>query len=386
MTIIDKRVKKSHTLAAIKTVKIEEVLTMHQYTHAWLAFMAIKRLEKVALGKNEPDNKYASGLIDWFKNNRDCVVQGAWYPDKVIKDNSSSHILKILPYDQGNKEYIDEKVKKNQVKLVPPEGFKILPPEYLCYKNWGEKSALREKSFAVDLKTNLPDRCESFTETVIDHIKMQTLENRGSPVSPTSNQVAFLLFMQSHYIADAHVPLHCDGRSFNEENKFHSDLEEVWEKDIKDICERDLTNKKSPRFVYDKSGYPAVIEKKFNGSYLEDVWKDMGTRDLGKMDSYFLSSNNNVWDFMSAICQNSYLVSYHFFAPEKLDDPKNPDFNKWVANNNHSLDELSYAVLADAADSIARIWLRCWRRVEVWKSGKQATQQNIQKNVKINQP
>ena len=344
---------------------------MHQYTHAWLAFMAIKRLEKKALDENDPDRQYALNLIDWFQNNKDCVIQGAWYPDAVIKDNSTSHILKIDPYDAADKAAIDKRVKKNQVKVVPKEGFKKLPGEYLCYRTWGQKSALRKQAFVVELKTNLPDRCEAFTETVIDHLKMQWSEQKGSPVLPISNQVACLLFMQSHYIADAHMPLHCDGRSFPDNNTFHYDLEEVWEKKVKTCCKRDLTDKNNPRFVYDEDGYPAVREKAFKDSFLDRVQEELKNRELKRISSFFTSSNTNVWDFMSAVCQNTYLVSYHFFAPEKLDNKDNPSFKKWKTRYPKELEDLSFAVLADAADSIARVWLRCWRKVEDWKTKKE---------------
>ena len=56
---------------------------MKQYTHAWLAFMAIKRLEDVEFTGN--NGIYASDLIRWFKNHKDGVIRGAWYPDSVTK-------------------------------------------------------------------------------------------------------------------------------------------------------------------------------------------------------------------------------------------------------------------------------------------------------------
>jgi hypothetical protein len=57
----------------------------------------------------------------------------------------------------------------------------------------------------------------------------------------------------------------------------------------------------------------------------------------------------------------------HVFAPGKLDNPKDPDFDIWKNQNTKEFEDMSIAVLADAADSIARIWLRTWRRVERWK-------------------
>ena len=39
--------------------------------------------------------------------------------------------------------------------------------------------------------------------------------------------------MLSHYICDAHVPVHCDKRDFYTPSKVHPDLEGYWEKEIK---------------------------------------------------------------------------------------------------------------------------------------------------------
>ena len=90
----------------------------------------------------------------------------------------------------------------------------------------------------VDPKDNLPDRCESITESVVDHLKIQESEEKGSAVSPTDNQVALLLFMLSHYIADAHMPLHCDGRQFSEGKDIHAQMEKEWEDEVKNYYER----------------------------------------------------------------------------------------------------------------------------------------------------
>lgn len=84
--------------------------------YTWLAFMAIKRLEKTKLSKNYRKN--ADSLRKWFKNNRDSGVQGAWYPDAIIKDMASSHILK---YEH------DETTKGNYSTLASNIRCKIFP-------------------------------------------------------------------------------------------------------------------------------------------------------------------------------------------------------------------------------------------------------------------
>ncbi len=315
---------------------------MKQYTHAWLAFMAIKRLEDTELSK---DNRcYADSLIKWFKSHKDGVVQGAWYPDALIKDMANSHVLKFSPSDGAAKE------------------FRRLPSTYLSYK-YGKKSPARRKAFIkVDKHDNLPDRCEAIAHSVIDLLKVQENEEKGSPVSPTDNQVAQWLFMLSHYVADAHVPFHCDGRKFSEGENIHGQMEKEWDDDIRRYYKIDADNE---RFFYDEHGYPLRNlrkTRKYESSFLKKVDDKIFQR---KFILSYGRQNENVWDFMSAVCQHSYLLSYSFLPPKY--NQTNVTLRNWKSLGNIKFEDLSVAVLADAIDSIARIWFRVWRRYAKWE-------------------
>ena len=71
--------------------------------------MAIKRLEIIATttdenviaGVTDKVRTEAKALVKWFKNYRDFVIKGAWYPDDVFKDMGTSHIVKYSPNDDG---------------------------------------------------------------------------------------------------------------------------------------------------------------------------------------------------------------------------------------------------------------------------------------------
>jgi len=204
---------------------------MKKYTHAWLAFMAIKRLKKAVLTEN--DKKAAESLIKWFMNNRDSVIKGSWYPDAIIKDMATSHVLKYKP-----------------VNPIAQAKFKILPEEYHLYKI-GKECNLFNKSFTIE-KGNLPDRCESLAHSIIDNLKMQENEEKGSSISPTDNHVATIFFMLSHYIADGHMPLHCDVRGFSEGKNIHAQIEKEWDEKVQAFYSIDFDNE---RFFYDKDGF-----------------------------------------------------------------------------------------------------------------------------------
>jgi hypothetical protein len=328
---------------------------MKQFTHAWLAFMAIKRLDDKKSELPVDEQKYAVNLIEWFQKNRDCVIDGAWYPDEVIKDNANSHVLKISPSGVP----LDAEFKE----------FKKLPDEYSSYKKYGKDSPMRKQAFTVDKSDNLTDRCESLAESVIDHLKIQEHEDKGSPVSPTSNQVAHLLFMLSHYIADAHVPLHCDNRQFSKGKNMHDKLEKDWEEEILKFYKVDDSDINNKRFYYENE-YPSRKfgpQADYPTSYLKKVEDDLLNRELGKIDTLFGPGNKNVWDFMSAVCQNSYLLSYHFFIPAEIPIPTEAVYQDWKAANKAKSDDLNAVVIADSIDTIARIWLRVWRRYVNWK-------------------
>jgi len=319
---------------------------MKKYTHAWLAFMAIKRLEYTHI--SAPNRKYADNLIDWFKDHKDCVIQGAWYPDAVIKDMANSHVLKLTPSNDSDMK------------------FKTLPTTYMNYQ-YGKSSPLRSISFTIDKDDNLPDRCESIAHSVIDHLKLQEHEEKGSPVSPSDNQLALILFMLSHYVADAHVPFHCDSRRFSEGMNLHGYVEGKWEDMIEFHYRIDRDNE---RFFYDPDGYPLKEpgnEQAYQSSLLKKVAELLDER---KFLISWGRENQNVWDFMSSICQHSYLLSHCFIPKQYTHIDVNLD--NWQSLGSISFKDYSAAILSDAIDSIARIWLRVWRRYMKWEKKQRA--------------
>ena len=319
---------------------------MKKFTHAWLAFMAIKRLEETRL--SDTDRRYANNLIRWFKSHKDGVTQGAWYPDLVIKDMANSHVLKLTPSDEAENK------------------FKRLPTTYFNYK-YGKNSPLKRRSFTVEKDDNLPDRCESIAHSVIDHLKMQESEDKGSPVSPTDNQIALLLFMLSHYVADAHMPFHCDSRRFSAGENLHGHIEGEWDDMVRRHYQIDEDNE---RFFYGRYGYPLrdlSIDQEYQSSFLKTVDDVLQER---KFIISWGAKNSNVWDFMSAICQHSYLLSYCFISEPY--DHTNVTLENWESLGSLSFNQFSTAILSDAIDSIARVWFRVWRRYLKWERKQRA--------------
>ena len=319
---------------------------MKKYSHAWMAFMAIKRLEliatttdeKVISGVTDKVRTEAMALVKWFKNYRDFVIKGAWYPDEVFKDMSTSHIVKYTPAE------IDEKVT-----------FRKLPATHSIFTMMSKKSPLFNKPYIIE-DGNCADRCEAISHSIIDNFKMLTHEEKGCPIATSGNHIAMRFFILSHYIADCHMPLHCDSRSFSNEKNIHGAIEKKWEDYITKAYKIDKDNN---RFFYDPDGYPLPLKE---NDFTTNVENEIATR---KYIHAWSGKNNNVWDFMSAVSQYSYLFSY-FLIPRDFSNTQSmqefTEETEWGRN----FETYSTMIFSDAIDAIARIWLHIWIKYTDW--------------------
>ena len=309
---------------------------MKKYTHAWLAFMAIKRLEKVTITDPQKADD-ARSLVKWFKSYRDYVIDGAWYPDLIFKDMATSHIIKYIP----DPESADSK-------------FKNLPSTIIMYDQ-GKRNPLYGKPFRIE-GGNLANRCEAISHDIVDNLKMLRTEEKGCPISPTNNHIAMRFFILSHYIADCHMPLHCDARSFSSGDDLHGYIEKQWDNLIKKSYEIDTA---SNRFFYDPEGYPL---KKKPSQVMLDIEAEIVSREYNHS---WGTKNSNTWDYMSTISQYSYLKSYQMI-PEGYDD-SNLDVKTFkTLEGGINFDRYTFEILSDAVDSIARVWLHIWSRYRNW--------------------
>lgn len=315
---------------------------MKKYTHAWLAFMAMKRLDQAKLPEVEGSGKsavevasFAKSLVRWFKNYRDFVVQGAWYPDEVFSDQGSSHGVKYEP------DMLSENAK----------AFKVLPETMEVRNLMMEESSLFEKPFTI-VKGNLCDRCDAMAHTIVDNFKIQYREEKGNPISPSSTHMAMRFFIMSHYIADAHMPLHCDARSLG---TIHTAVESQWESAVKKSYEIDEDNE---RFFYDPNGYPLKTDK------MKSLMELVEEKVLSRPFVYnWGNSDYSTWDYMSAVTEYSYLLAYEMF-PSDFEDMGWTAYKKTPAAAR--FEEYSSKLMADAIDSIARAWLHVWIRYRLW--------------------
>ena len=312
---------------------------MKKYTHAWLAMMAMKRLDKAQLpeieGKDEVA-RYARTLVRWFKNYRDFVVQGAWYPDEVFSDQGMSHGLKYTIFEAGEK----------------PK-FMSLPDTMEIYKLMKATSPIVKKKIPfIYVKGNVQDRCDAMAHTIVDNFKIQFREEKGNPIIPSSTHMAMRFYIMSHYLADSHMPLHCDSRSLG---GIHASIEESWEKQIKKSYSIDTRNN---RFYYDVDGYPLATDK------MTPLISTIEEKILSRPFNYgWGGSKYGTRDYITAVAQYSFMLAQQMVPT----DVGNVSWSKYQETEAFQhFDEFSAMLLTDAVDSIARAWLHVWKRYRDW--------------------
>lgn len=318
---------------------------MKKYSHAWIAFMAIKRLEVIAnttdetvvKGVTDELRKHAKTLCKWFMDHRDFVIEGAWYPDDVFKDMSTSHIVKFKP---GENEY---------------NSFRNMPATHSISAMMKKSSPLYKKSYSIE-QGNCADRCESIAHSIVDNFKMLQKEDRGCPIVTTHNHIAMRFFILSHYVADCHMPLHCDVRPFSDEKAIHAAIEKKWEDQVKKSYKIDTSNN---RFYYGPDGYPLAQNMT---ELMTAVENEINTRQY--IHSWG-SGNSSTWDYMSGVAQHSYLFSY-YLIPESFQNTQGiTEFNTLTEWGKH-FDDYNKMIFSDAIDSVARIWLHVWVKYKSW--------------------
>lgn len=317
---------------------------MKKFTHAWLVFMAVKRLAKANIPEYYgsgpsavPIAAHAKSLVRWFMNYRDFVMQGAWYPDAVFCDQGSSHGVKYEPVESDETGF----------------PFKVLPDTMEVYNLMKAESKLYGKPFRI-VKGDLCDRCEAMAHTIVDNFKILTREDKGNPLSPSSNHMAMRFFIMSHYVADAHMPLHCDARKLG---VLHADVEKKWEDAVDASYEIDRRNS---RFFYDHEGYPLVKDETMN-PMIAAVEKKLVERPF---EYGWGKEGYSTWDYMSTITEYSYLLAYEMFPP----GTQNLHWSTYAKTAAAKrFQEYCTLLMTDAIDSIARAWLHVWIRYRKWE-------------------
>jgi hypothetical protein len=285
---------------------------------------------------NEARNTYA-----WEKP---WLKSGGFLADRCEAVHQTARDFFLFQEDEMHKlagtllvKYGDELFdKKEEVKkfLIDPVEVKV----YYDMKNPDETYVHRDKIIQIrnqigvnsEITAKVKKCLEAYRVDIKNHITkfngMRFINNESSffPMFINDDQIVLELFALSHYLADAHMPLHCDSREFSlkECSDIHGNIEEEWESwIIEKGAAEELTNilsesERAEKFLkncfnseepsWKNYKYPAEsILKKFDDELGKAIWDD---RDIQFYDK------TSVWDELVGITYASYCIASRLIA------------------------------------------------------------------------
>jgi hypothetical protein len=331
---------------------------MNQPTHAWLAVEAYRKIALLSK-TDEGKAKKLDGLERLLGANLKDVVIAAWLPDSLIKDMTYGHVFKNSIYqgDQTNRFKLSKKdlrahlVSSNRSQKI---AFDKLPDSW-----WNEPYRVKDNG------GHLPARVNALCQTVRDMfrmgdedvqeltgIKSKGAEKIAKDFLYSSRDIAMTLWMASHYIADSHMPFHCDNRALasTAKQKTHGDVEDIWGKQVSSLFHaKEILNQTSDDILETKPPDDS----------------EFASIDFGNEISS-LKNSGDPWKEAVFICRASFAVSFALIPPDvaDVDDQETKVSLDKILNTNMCgkkyFWDLSKAIMADAASAIAMFWQDIW--------------------------
>lgn len=372
---------------------------MKQRAHAWVALRALKMLDDVK--KTDEEVRKLTEMLSFYLSD---VWDGAWLPDIRIRDMKYGHIYKmdsdprfIYPRLPSQKRYkksysqLKKHLVGNRLCLKYIKGFDELKIPYRTHPK---------------LSGHLPNRVIALTHMIGDMLKMSNYpleayvqngtrtrkEYNSSGVrikiskkkikdlskSPnfSTHHIALVFFLLSHYICDAHMPLHCDLRDYSIPSEaerriprsLHPWIEKYWENNFPSKEKLILTDytldtldeviiegmPADTRIKIDKNGSQYKLKTKVEKNLKGDVWEEMVY--ISRV-SYAVARKwmpiTADWDELK---KHSF-KTYRKFK-QKVSDEIDFGDGMFAQNFNH----VTNCIFHDAVEAVARIWYIAWKR------------------------
>ncbi len=369
---------------------------MKQRAHAWVALRALKMLD---------DWGEAPKLVELISSYISEVWDGAWLPDIRLYDMNYGHIYKMdsdpkFIYKNLDKEEryvksyrdLDDQLVGNRLCLKYIKNFGELNKPYRSHPKLG--GHLPDRVIALShnigdmLKMSdypLAKHCQKYKKKkrgnieVIDasgnkrYLAERKISNLSNSPNFSARHIALTLFILSHYICDAHMPLHCDLRDFKIPRKgaripknIHVWTERLWEPNFpkkesliltrytKKTLEKILKVPDTSIISIDSPNSDYRLSNRVNKSLKGDEWTELiyTTRVSYAVARKWIPESNNWFD----------LHQQHF--------KKYGGFKKCILQGNgfgdgsfvEDFTHVTNAIFHDVIESIARIWYKAWRR------------------------
>ena len=302
---------------------------MDQITHTWIAVRAVALLE---------DEGKAKGLVGLLKPQVREASVGAWLPDRAdarisstVRDN---HVFEILPFKKdarfvvskrdllgkhvGSHRMIYSFLDKDTTLKAPwwKRAYKAeaRPGQHLTNRAMAVATALRDMLLLGNKKIDalLPGRLKSL-KYIIDECRTE------------EETAAMFFFILSHFMADAAMPCHCDGRDLaRAKGRLHSQLERHWGRLIPGTFDDDYLLRASPR-----PGPTAVL----NAARRLD--KDLGITFASRVPN--LRPDHDIWLETVYLCRASFTLSSIIADPKTYPytSKKLPRYSTLLGKGNH---------------------------------------------------
>lgn len=331
---------------------------MNQSTHAWLAVEACKKLGRYA-GTAAGKKAKAAGLAELLGADIGNVVIAAWLPDSLVKDMAYGHVFKNATYDGD---------QKKRFTLAPAalagflgKGSKVAELAFPLVPGPWWKKPYRVKPEGGHLPARVSSLCQTARDmfkmgdpdvTAITGVKAKGSEPVDASLLFTPRNIATVLWMLSHYVADAHMPFHCDDRALaSSKHKAHGAIEDAWGEQVPALFKA-ASILAASRAEIEGAALPAG--SRFAGIELGDEVAALG-------------GEGDPWKAAVYICRASFAASFAL-VPEALapvgDQAYAPSFKEILSADvcgEERFWELSRAIMTDAIEAIAAFWLDAWR-------------------------
>jgi len=298
---------------------------MKHNTHIYLAAKAIQLTQQsvdntvdekgkyLIRGKKTKERIAAKQRQRILQYYQDLIEEASWTPDDVLKDNNPFHIFKLFTTEEfpGHKLQNKPKFKKEGVTY---------------YKFSG----------------GLPYRIDHIAQEIITMEKLRKYNDQYD-----LKQIMYKYLLMSHYIADAHVPMHCDLRddppkqsSANDPSRStgsgkprgkymkgtaHGDLETIWDNAVTPVAIKEE--------IIQRNRINQNVEKT---EYSERVTFGLKDARKGKDIQVKLIKKNRLMDFMVDVCIESKKRGQKLFPvnnPRKRDDSILPQITHEIFSN-----------------------------------------------------
>jgi hypothetical protein len=312
---------------------------MKHNTHIYLAAKAIEfSTESIGNMKDAKGNpikgsaktkertkaKHRQRILHYY---RDLTLEASWAPDDILRDNDPFHIFKLFTDD----EFKDHGLTDKQVFVKDGKKY---------YKFGG----------------GLPFRVDHIAQSVAHMCKLRQYNDHFS-----MEQIIYHFLMLSHYVADAHVPMHCDlrddppkkGKYTNPSKRAgdkpngkymkddaHEKLETLWDDAVTPVAFREeIIPQTLAEERTNDTDYSKAVTFEIN------VPQDRAAIQMVEIPKYGLM------DFMKDVCINSKIRCQRLFP---IDNPEVRDDN--------ILEKTTREIFSDCIGNLMSIWRYIWEQ------------------------